>query len=669
MRLNRLAFALALALPMLAFADPKSGINTANFDSSIRIQDDVYTAVNGGWEKKTEIPADRTSWGAFNELRDLSEQRVRGIIDKAAKQKDASSRQIATFYATFMDETRANALGVKPLQPLLAKIAGIKDKSDLVKALGSLQLSRVNLPIRLGVEQDAKKSTRYLLQASQGGLGLPDRDYYTEQDARFASARDAYKGYLVVLLTLNGSTVEAAAQRADTVIALEAKLAKAQWSKVENRNPEKTYNKLDRKGLAQLTPNFDWTALLHAAEAQKASDLNVAQPTYVQALAGLLEAEPIAVWQDYLELRLTDQFAPYLSQPFVDAHFAFNDKALTGAKELRPRWKRGVELVESNLGEAIGKQYVAQYFPASAKLKMETLVGNLMKAYGQSIDKLGWMSPATKVKAQEKLASYVVKIGYPSKWRDYSALIVKANDLVGNVVSGAQFDYRFDMSHLGKPIDRSEWGMTPQTVNAYYNPSMNEIVFPAAILQPPFFDAEADDAVNYGGIGAVIGHEISHGFDDQGSQFDAQGNLKSWWVDADRLAFTGLTERLVNQYNGYQPIAGRFVNGKLTLGENIADVSGLQIAYKAYQLSLNGKAAMLLDGFTGDQRFFIGFSQVWRNKTRDERSLQLLTVDPHSPARFRPIGAIVNSDGFIAAFGVKPSDGMYRPAEDRIRIW
>jgi putative endopeptidase len=669
MQFNCLTCALFLSMPLAAFAAPKSGIDQSNFDNSVRIQDDIYTAVNGGWEKKTEIPADRTTWGAFSELRDLSELRVRGIVEAAAGHKDASARQIAAFYGAFMDEARAEKLGNKALKPLLTKLDAIKDKPALIKAFGSLQSLGVNLPVRLGVDQDAKESTRYLLQVAQGGLGLPDRDYYTEQDPRFVKARDAYKTYLVTLFTLNGTQGDAATQRADRVIELEAKLAKAQWSKVENRNPQKTYNKFDRVALKTLTPTLDWVALLHAAEADKAQDLNVVQPSYMQALAGLIDSEAIAVWQDYLQVRTTDHFAPFLSKAYVDASFAFHDQALTGSKELRPRWKRGVELVENNLGEAIGKQYVAQYFPQTAKVKMEALVGNLMKAYAQSIDQLGWMSPATKAKAQEKLASYAIKIGYPSKWRDFSALKVKPDDLVGNVVAGTQFNYRFDLAHLGKPIDRTEWGMTPQTVNAYYNPSMNEIVFPAAILQPPFFDAEAEDAVNYGGIGAVIGHEISHGFDDTGSQFDAQGNLKSWWIDADRQAFTGLTERLVNQYNSYQPIAARFVNGKLTLGENIADVSGMQIAFKAYKLSLNGKAAEVLDGFTGDQRFFIGFSQIWRNKTRDERTLQLLTIDPHSPSRFRPIGAAVNSDAFESAFGVKEGDGMYKSPEDRIRIW
>ncbi|GAB3264214.1 M13 family metallopeptidase [Chitinimonas naiadis] len=669
MQLNRLACALALALPLSVFAAPKSGIDLSNFDPTVRIQDDLYLAINGGWDKKTDIPADRVRWGAFDQLRDLSEQRVHSIVENAGKQDDASARQIAAFYASFMDEARADKLGITPLQPLLGKIDEIKDTAGLVRALGSMQQLAINLPIRIGVRQDSKDSTRYQLGVYQSGLGLPDRDYYTEQDARFAKARDAYRSYLITLFTLNGDKEADATRKVDAVIALETRLAKAQWSKVENRNPEKTYNKLDLAGLTALSPEIDWAGLLDAAEANQAKDVNVSQPSYVQTLGKLLASEPVSVWRDYLRAHLLDDFAPTLSKPFVTANFLYRDQTLSGAKEMRPRWKRGVGFIEGNLGEAVGKLYVAQYFPPAAKQKMETLVGNLMKAYAESIDKLAWMSPATKARAQDKLANYGVKIGYPSKWIDYSALVVKSDDLVGNVVRGAQFAYRRNLAHLGQPIDREEWGMTPQTVNAYYSPSKNEIVFPAAILQAPFFDADADDAVNYGGIGAVIGHEISHGFDDQGSQFDGKGNLQNWWQETDRQAFTGLADRMVAQYNQYQPIAGRFVNGKLTLGENIADLSGLQIAYKAYQLSLAGKPAEKLDGFNGDQRFFIGFAQVWRGKVREERQLQLLTMDPHSPGRYRPIGAAVNSDAFIAAFGVKPGDGMYKPENERIRIW
>ncbi|WP_374350961.1 M13 family metallopeptidase [Chitinimonas sp.] len=670
MKLQQLIYAAFLAAPFAAHAELSSGIDKSNFDPSVRIQDNIYKAVNGGWEKRTEIPADQTRWGAFLELRDLSEQRVRTLVEGAGKQaNDANARQIAALYASFMNEAQVEKLGIEPLKPWLAKVDAINSQADLVKVLGALQQQGVRLPLNIGVGLDAKDSSRYLLGARQGGLGVPDRDYYLVDDPRFVKAREAYLNYLTSLFTLAGSKKEAAASQAAAVVALETRLAKLQWSRVENRDPQKTYNKMDRAGLKALTPNLDWTAFLEAAGASAASEVDIGQPTYFKALDGMLGSESLAVWKDYLRARVLDHFAPVLPSAFVEASFAYHDQALAGAKENRPRWKRGVALVEANLGESVGKLYAAQYFPASAKARMEELVGNLMKAYGQSIDKLGWMSPATKAAAKEKLAHYGVKIGYPNKWRDYSALTLNSDDLFGNFVRGAQFAHRFDLARLGKPVDRDEWFITPQTVNAYYSAEMNEIVFPAAILQPPFFNASADDAVNYGGIGSVIGHEISHGFDDQGSQFDARGNLRNWWQEDDRKAFSSVTERLVTQYDQYMPIPNRHVNGKLTLGENIADLSGLQIAYKAYQLSLGDKPAKVMDGFTGEQRFFIGFSQVWRSKVREERALQMLSSDVHAPSEFRPIGAAVNSDAFVAAFGVKPGDGMFKPEQERIRIW
>ncbi|MGQ5524976.1 M13 family metallopeptidase [Chitinimonas sp. PSY-7] len=669
MQLRHIACAIALAFP-LAVNAATSGINKDNFDPQVRIQDDLYTAVNGGWMQRTEIPADKTSWGAFHQLRDLSEQRVHGIIESAAgNATDPKSKQIADLYASFMNEAEIEKQSLSPIKPLLTEIEQIKQHGDLTKQFGALQLLGLNLPIRLDVRVDAKDSNRYLLHVLQGGLGLPDRDYYLEKDERFAKARDAYMAYLGKLLVLSGTTEDVAGQKAQAIVVLESKLARIQWSVVENRDPQKTYNKYDLARLKKLTPGVDFKSLLVAAEASSINEINVSQPSYQQALAKLVTATDIAVWRDYLRIRAIDRFAPMLPEPFVKAHFNFHEAAIAGAKEQRPRWKRGVEFVESQVTESVGQFYVAQYFPPESKQKMEVLVSNLLKAYAQSIDNLTWMSPATKAAAHDKLGRYTVKIGYPSKWRDYSGLAVKANDLIGNTIRGAQFEYRFDLARLNKPVDREEWCMPPQMVNAYYNPSKNEIVFPAAILQPPFFDANADDAINYGGIGAVIGHEISHGFDDQGSQYDGHGNMKNWWQKEDQQAFRSLTEQLVAQYNQYEPIAGRFVNGQLTLGENIADLSGLQIAYKAYQLSLGGKPAESIDGFTGDQRFFIGFAQIWRNKTRDARALQLLTIDPHSPAQYRPVGAVVNSDAFMAAFGVQPGDGMFKPEKERIRIW
>ncbi|HEY9101987.1 M13 family metallopeptidase [Chitinimonas sp.] len=669
MQFKHLALAVALALPFPALA-LTSGIDKQHFDPAVRIQDNLYLAVNGGWQKTAEIPADRTWSGAFSDLRDLSEARVREIVEQAAGRAatDPEAKRIADFYQSFMDEAAVEKTGLAPLQPLLAELAGINDKAALTSQFGKLQRLGVSLPFNIGVNVDAKDSSRYLLDVGQNGLGLPDRDYYLQKDARMVKARAAYVSYLQTLFTLAGNDAATAKKKAAAVMALETKLAKVQWSTVQNRDPEKTYNKLDLAGLTKTAPQFDWQAFV-AATGTGVTEVNLNQPSYAQNAAKLIAGESVAVWRDYLVARTLDRYSPVLTKAFVDANFAFHQQAIAGAKEIKPRWKRGVALIESNLGEDVGKQYVARYFPAEAKAKMDTLVGNLIKAYAQSIDKLAWMSPATKAQAQEKLSKYAVKIGYPSKWRDYSGLEVKAGDLIGNFTRGAEFAYRYDIGHLGKPVDRSEWGMTPQTVNAYYNPNMNEIVFPAAILQPPFFDANADDAVNYGGIGAVIGHEISHGFDDQGSRFDGNGNMREWWQDPDRKAFSGLTARLVSQYNGYSPLQGRFVNGQLTLGENIADLSGLQIAYKAYHLSLEGKDAPVMDGYSGDQRFFIGFAQVWREKVREQARLQWLVIDPHSPSNFRAVGAAVNSDAFHAAFGTKPGDGMFKPEAERIRIW
>ncbi|MBV1774095.1 M13 family metallopeptidase [Burkholderiaceae bacterium DAT-1] len=668
MKLRTLAL-LTLALPWAAMAEPTSGIDQANFDATVRVQDDLFNSVNGAWLKKTEIPADRSRWGAFDALAKLSEDRIKDIAEAAGNGSDAESKLIHALFQSYMNEDAIKAAGLKPVAPYLDQIKAVKDLNGLSDLLGTLQTLPVSTPFGMGVSQDPKDATRYLTGADQSGLGLPDRDYYLKKDASYAKARDAYVAYLTTLFKLAGDKDAKAAARAKTVMAFEMKLAKAQWSRVEMRDPQKTYNKMSIAELGKLAPAFDWKRLLNKAELSAATEINIGEPSYFKAVSKLAKSTPISVWHDYLTARFLDSTAPLLTPEFVAASFEFHGKTLSGQKEEKARWKRAVAFVESNAGEALGSRYVAKYFPPEYKARMEELVANLMKAYSSSIDGLTWMSPETKAKAHEKLDHYMVKIGYPAKWRDYAGLDAKADDLFGNAIRGAQFGWRFNVGHLGKPVDRAEWGMTPQTVNAYYNPSLNEIVFPAAILQPPFFDPNADDAVNYGGIGAVIGHEISHGFDDQGAQFDAYGNLKNWWKDEDQKAFQALTTKLVNQYNGYEALPGKFVNGQLTLGENIADLSGLQIANKGYQLSLNGKEAPVIDGMTGQQRFFIGFAQVWRGKMREAALLQRLTTDPHSPGQFRADGASINSDAFHAAFGVKPGDKMYKAPEERIRIW
>ena len=666
-------YALALGLSLLSsavIAAPKSGIESANFDRSVRIQDNLYQAVNGNWQKKTEIPSDLTWWGAFAELRDLSEYRVKGIAEQAVvnAKTNLETNKIADLYSSFMDVEGVEGVGMTPLKPLLEEVASVSNVKALSQEFGRLQRLGVSLPVNISVGVDAGDSAHYLLNISQSGLGLPDRDYYLQKDKRMVDARTAYITYLRTLFTLLGDTQSVAKKKAEALLGFETKLAKLQWTQVENRDPVRTYNKLDMVSLATAAPGYDWTAFLNAA-GHAVSEVNLNQPSYARAAVKLFGTTGASLWHDYLIARIVDRYSPVLSQAFVNAHFRFHAQALAGAKELKPRWKRGVALLEDNLGEQIGKEYIDKYFPASAKERMDALVSNLMKTYALSIDTLSWMSPVTKEQAKAKLSKYAVKIGYPDKWRDYSKLNIEPGDLFGNFTRGAEFAYEFDMSHLGKPVDRTEWGMTPQTVNAYYDPSKNEIVFPAAILQPPFFNAEADDAVNYGGIGAVIGHEISHGFDDQGSQFDGDGNLRVWWLDKDKKAFTGLTSRLVTQYNAYSPIKGRYINGKLTLGENIADLSGLQIAFKAYHLSLGTTEAPVIDAYSGDQRFFIGFAQIWREKDREETALQWLVTDPHSPSEFRTVGAVMNSDAFHTAFDIKPGDKMFKSKDDRIHIW
>jgi putative endopeptidase len=526
----------------------------------------------------------------------------------------------------------------------------------------------MQVPITIFVEPDAKNPSINLAVATQGGLGLPDRDYYLlKDDPRMAAARVAYEVYLTQIGRLSGDPQAAAA--ANMVMALERHMAESHWAKVELRDPVKAYNPMTPAALAQMAPGIDWPEFLKAASLAGIDRLSVMQPSTATAVAKLVDEAPLPQWKAYLRLHLIDSLAPVLPQAYGDASFAFHAKALSGAKAEKPRWKQGIDDVNGALGEAVGKAYVAAYFPPAAKSRMQALVGNLLAAYKESIEGVSWMAPVTKAAAQEKLAKYTTKIAYPDQWRDYSKLVVKPGDALGNSLRAARFDYERQAAQAGKPVDRSEWGMTPQTVNAYYNPALNEIVFPAAILQPPFFDMAADDAVNYGGIGAAIGHEISHGFDDQGSQYDGDGKLRNWWSEADRAAFDAIGAKLVAQYAAYEPLPGKHLNGKLTLGENIADLSGLQIAFKAYQRSLGGKAAPVIDGMTGEQRFFYGWAQVWRAKTREEKALQLLTVDPHSPPNFRVNGAAVNHDGFHGAFGTKPGDGMFKANAERIRIW
>ena len=654
----------ALAAPLT------SGLDSAGSDPAVRAQDDLFRAVNGGWLAKTPIPADKSSFGTFIQLRDLSDQRVKSIVEAvAAKQNAAGSVEdkVAAFYRSYMNTDAIDAAGLKPIAPVLKKIDALKDKKALVALFGSLQ-STVSTPVGLGVSGDFKQPDRYMAVTWQDGLGLPDRDYFLKKgDARLEKAQEAYKTYLETLFKLAGD--KHPAESAKLVYALEVKIAEAHWDKVENRNPTKIYNPMSVADLAKKAPGIDWALYLKTASFPKIASICVSQPSEVIAVAKLVQQEPLATWKLYMTAHTLDAAADTLPKAFREAHFAFHGKALNGTEQEKPRWQQATAQLNGALGEAVGQIYVAQYFPPADKARMVELVQNLLKAYGNSVDGLTWMSPQTKVQAKEKLSKYMVKIGYPDNWRDYTKLVVRDGDALGNSARAARFEYERQAHRVNGKVDRTEWGMFPQTVNAYYNPSMNEIVFPAAILQPPFFNREADDAVNYGAIGAVIGHEISHGFDDEGSQFDGDGRLRNWWTEADRKAFDEIGAKLIAQYDAYEPISGKHVNGKLTQGENIADLSGLQIAYKAYQLSLAGKTAPIIDGLTGEQRFFLGWAQAWRDKTREAALLQRITTDPHSPAEFRANGAAVNNDGFHEAFGTKPGDKMYKAPEARIRLW
>ncbi|WP_256078483.1 M13 family metallopeptidase [Massilia sp. YIM B04103] len=647
-----------------------SGIDTQFIDPAVRSQDDFFVHLNGKWLSTTEIPADKSSWGTFAKLRDDIQPQLRAIIEaSAAKANGADAKRIGDFYASFMDEARLEQLGISPVKADLDRIAAIKDKKELPLLLAAAARNFVHSPFGFGIHQDNKDSTKYVADIFQDGLGMPDRDYYLKaDDAKLADTLAKYGKHVEEMLALAGDANAAA--NAKAIVAFETELAKIQWTKVELRDPVKAYNKVALNKLPELMANFDWNSYLQATGlAGKVDYVIVSQPTYLKALDGLLAATPLETLKSYFQWQTVRSAAPYLSKSFVDANFAFYGTALSGVTENRPRWKRGVEVTEGALGESIGKIYVEQHFPAANKARMEELVKNLLLAYKQSINKLDWMTPATKKEAQAKLAKFTTKIGYPNKWRDYAALNVQRDDLLGNVKRSNEFDYNKELNKLGKPIDRDEWGMTPQTVNAYYNPEMNEIVFPAAILQPPFFDANADDAMNYGAIGGVIGHEISHGFDDQGAQYDGDGNLRDWWSAADHKNFKKKTSELVKQYSAFSPLPGYNVNGELTLGENIADNSGVAIAYKAYKLSLKGKKAPVIDGLSGDQRFFMGFAQVWRSKMREQAQIVQIKTDPHSPGKYRANGTMRNQPGFYNAFGVKPGDKMYLAPKDRVIIW
>ncbi len=646
------------------------GVDLSNLDLAYRPQDDFFRHVNGGWLNKTEIPSDRSNYGSFTELFDISEALQRDIIEQAAAAPSpagSNAALIGNFFNAYMDVDAANAKGASPLRPHLSEVNAINSVRDLMTYFGEGQKYGHGSPLRFWIDQDSGDTTRYVPFISQAGTSLPDRDYYLKDDEKFSSVRQAYLAHIERMYGFAG--LPDGAQAARDILSLETKIADIQWERVKNRDRNATFNPVSRQELLDMLGGVDMGAFLNGAGIDDQQRFIVRQPSYQQALVSLINSTPLSTWKHYLNWHVIDGAAEYLSQDFVDADFDFYGRTLRGVEENRPRWKRAVGAVNGALGEAVGKLYVEQTFKPEAKERMDTMVENLRKAFGTSIDGLQWMSDATKVQAREKLAKFTPKIGYPEKWKDYSSITVSPNDIVANIGASAELEHARELNKLGAPIDRTEWFMTPQTVNAYYNPSMNEIVFPAAILQPPFFNVEADDAVNYGAIGAVIGHEFSHGFDDQGRKSDGDGNLRDWWTEEDAVEFKRRADGLVAQYAAYSPLPDENVNGELTLGENIGDLAGLTMAHRAYKLSLNGKEAPSIGGYTGDQRFFMGWAQVWRRMYREDELRRRLLTDPHSPSEYRVNGIVANMPEFHRAFNVKPGDKLYRSAQDSVKIW
>lgn len=648
------------------------GLDVTGIDSQTRPQDDFFQWFNGAWLERFDIPADKAIYGAFTALSDDAERQVHAIITELAESDAADSHEaklIATLYASFMDTDALNKRGIAALDPILAEIDALESVAELPELFGRWGRLGIRTPVGAFIHQDNKDSSRYLLDIRQSGLGLPDRDFYLEDT--FEAQRSAYADYIAQLWTLAGwAAGDDAKTAADAIVELETKLAKVSWDKVRNRDPEATYNLVAVEDFTQQVPPLQLTTWLAAGKVpDSVTEINVGQPDYFDALGELINEVPLSVWQQYLRQCALSGFAPMLSSDLDEANFAFYGTVLSGVPEQRERWKRAVSLIEGGLGEVLGKLYVERHFPPENKQRMVQLVDNLIAAYADAIDDLDWMTDETKHKAQEKLATFRPKIGYPDRWRDYSALELPQGDLIAAELAISAFVHDREVAKLGGPIDRDEWLMPPQMVNAYYNPEANEIVFPAAILQPPFFNMDADDAVNYGAIGAVIGHEISHGFDDKGSQYDGEGNLRNWWTDSDQQAFSERTAALSSQYASYEPVEGHHINGDLTLGENIADVSGLAVALRAWRRSLDGKPAPVIGDLSGEQRFFCGWAQVWRAKARQEEEIRRLAIDPHSPPKQRVVGVLVNNDDFVDAFSVTKTDQMWRDPKDRVHIW
>lgn len=651
------------------------GVDLSAMDKSVKPGDDFFEFVNGNWEKTAQIPPDRASAGAFQDLRILSEKRMREIVDgldaRPYSGLNDEEKKLRDFYDAFMDQKQIDSRGLAPVKKDLATLAGLKTLDDVAWAMGAVKLMTLS-PFNLNLDVDPKNPDAYAIFITQSGLGMPNRDYYLRDDKAIVETREAYKKYLAAMLDMAG--LRDAQKRADKVYAVELEIAKAQWPNEDRRDVDKTYNPMTVSALEQLAPQFSWKKFYGAAGVTLSSprgerQVIVAEKSAFPKLAAIFAATPVSVWRDYLTVHYLHQVAPYLPKKFDDRDFAFYGTVVQGNTQQLGRPTRGVHLLDNNLGEALGKLYVARYFPPEAKAKAEELVSNLLKAYDADIRVLPWMTEETRQKALDKLHRFTPHIGYPEKWRDYSAYSLSRDALVEDVENGVLFEWNRELKRLDGQVDRSEWGMSPPTINAYYTPVFNAIFFPAAILQPPFFDPNADDAVNYGGIGAVIGHEISHGFDDQGSKYDGTGALNNWWTADDRKNFETRTKALTAEYNSYEPLPGLHVNGAFTLGENIADLAGLTITYKAYHISLGGKPAPVLDGYTGDQRLFLSMGQIWRSKYREGAMRAQILSNEHAPAHFRPVGATRNIDAWYDAFDVKSGDKYYLPPDQRVHLW
>lgn len=648
-----------------------SGIEQGNMDKSVRPQDNFYRYINGGWINKNTIPDDKTAIGSFYDLRDKADDDVKAIIENLAATSDlkmgSDEQKVADLFRSYMNSEQRNIAGITPIQSIITAINNLQNKDELAEFFGKYSSAGINTPLALYISVDAKNSSSYAIHIWQNGLNLPDKDYYFNETERFVDLRSGYVTHIENMYNLAG--ISNGKNAAKSIMALETSLAEFHWTRVESRDSEKRYNKFATKELNSITSKFNWQAFLAAEGVASQKDIIINQPDFIEGFGEVFDQTSLETWKQYLTFNTLNAFSSYLSADLDNESFDFFSKQLNGRKEQRPQWKRGVAVVNRNLGEVIGKVYVTRHFTPQAKSRMSTLVENLRDAYGSSIDDLEWMSDNTKKAAHVKLTAFTPKIGYPDQWEDYSKLSINSDDLVGNIIRSRKVSSEKEISKLGGPIRKWEWGMTPQTVNAYYNPTVNEIVFPAAILQAPFFNMKADDAVNYGGIGAVIGHEMGHGFDDQGSKYDDKGNLRNWWTEQDLKEFSTRTKALVEQYGNYQVFDDLNVNGKLTLGENIGDLSGVTIAYKAYKASLNGKESPVIDGLTGDQRFFMGYAQIWRSKIVEKSLRNRVATDPHSPGEFRALGSLSNMNEFYKAFDVQEGDAMYIAPEKRVKIW